>query len=259
VVAAFLAAVLARSFVVGNAVAPKLTPASASVLNIVRGVTPVEQDEVGLPSSVTAPFVARGAPSLRVDGRVAALYIGAEYCPYCAALRWAMVMAFDRFGRFSGLGETTSSPWDTDPKTPTFSFYGAHYASPYLPLVTVEREGNDTSGPGTSADLQPITPQESKLWARYDARFGEPQGYPFLDVGNEVFFIGTSYDPGVLAGLDQAEVAADLARSSSPVAQDIVGLANYLTAAICQVTHGQPAPVCSVKVVRTAAQVLKLG
>ena len=249
---------VARSFVIGNAVAPKLASASASVLGRVAGVTPVEQDQVGLPSSVTAPFVARRVPALHLDGRVAALYIGAEYCPYCAALRWAMVMAFDRFGHFSGLRETTSSPWDSDPKTPTFSFYGAHYSSPYLALVTVERQGNDTSGPGTSTDLQPLTKLESKLWARYDARFGEPQGYPFLDVGNQVFFIGTSYDPGVLAGMDQAKVAADLSRSSSPVAKDIVGLANYLTAAICQVTDDRPVPVCAVTVVRKAAHVLEL-
>jgi hypothetical protein len=31
------------------------------------------------------------------------LYIGAEYCPYCAAERWPLVMALSKFGTFSNL------------------------------------------------------------------------------------------------------------------------------------------------------------
>ena len=250
VLAAVAAASVTHSLIVGNAVAPKLSPASATVLGEIRSVTALEQDAVGLPASVKVPFVAKGEPALRLENRPAALFIGAEFCPYCAALRWPVVMAFDRFGTFSGLRETTSSPWDNDPRTPTFTFYGSRFSSPYLSFVTVEREGNDTHGPGTRTDLQPITPVESGLWARYYARYGDPESFPFLDIGNEVFVLGPGYDPGALAGLDQIQVAADLARASSRVAKDIIGTANYLTAAICQVTHGRPVGVCSVKAVR---------
>ncbi|HLN05885.1 MAG TPA: DUF929 family protein [Acidimicrobiales bacterium] len=260
-----LAAVAAASIVhalvygPGKGVAPKLTPASPTVLQEIRSVTPAEQDAVGLPPSASVPFVAKREPSLRLEGRPAALYIGAEFCPDCAATRWAMVMAFDRFGAFSGLHETTSSPWDDDPSTPTFSFYGSRYESPYLSLVTVEREGNDTHGLGTRTNLQPLTALESQLWARYDARFGLPESFPFLDIGNEVFVLDSSYDPRALAGLDQQEVAAALSRSSSSIARDIIGAANYLTAAICQLTHGRPMEVCTVGAVHTAATVLGLG
>ena len=31
------------------------------------------------------------------------LYIGAEYCPYCAASRWPLIIALSRFGTFKGL------------------------------------------------------------------------------------------------------------------------------------------------------------
>ena len=36
------------------------------------------------------------------------LYMGAEYCPYCAAQRWSTIIALSRFGKFSGLGNMSS-------------------------------------------------------------------------------------------------------------------------------------------------------
>ena len=40
---------------------------------------------------------------LTADGKPLVLYVGAEYCPYCAAERCAMVQALSRFGTFSNL------------------------------------------------------------------------------------------------------------------------------------------------------------
>lgn len=47
-----------------------------------------------------------------INGKPTVLYIGAEYCPYCAATRWQMIIAFMRFGSFSGLEYMTSDPSD---------------------------------------------------------------------------------------------------------------------------------------------------
>jgi hypothetical protein len=44
-----------------------------------------------------------------------------------------------------------------------------------------------------------------------------------------------SYDASVLAGLDQQDIADKMTNPDDPVTQDIVGTANYLTAAICSV------------------------
>ena len=110
-------------------------------------------------------------------------------------------------------------------------------------------------GPTCSRSRRP----RQRYGRAYAARFGQAETFPFLDIGNEVFFLGATYDPGTLAGLDQRQVAAALARPSSPVARDIVGAANYLTAAICQVTQGRPLAVCAVKAVQTAARSLRLG
>ena len=127
-----------------------------------------------------------------------------------------------------------------------------------MTLVTVEREGNDTDGPGTRTDLQPLTALDSRLWSHYEAHFGEQESFPFFDIGNKAFVLGPGYDPGVLARLNQREVAVDLSRPSSSVARDIIGTANYLTAAICRITDGLPAAVCEVAAVRQATRVLKL-
>ena len=71
VLAAVLAATIVHAVVFGpgNAVAPKLTPVSPTVLEAIRGVTPAEQDAVGLPASVAVPLVAKGEAALRLEGR----------------------------------------------------------------------------------------------------------------------------------------------------------------------------------------------
>jgi Domain of unknown function (DUF929) len=237
--------------------APVTVPASASVVNQVTSVPTSVIDAVGKPSTntVAAPTVKTGQPPLTIDGKPGALFIGGEFCPYCAAERWALVMAFSKFGTFTGLKETTSSPWDTDPATATFSFYGAKYTSNYLAFDPVEHESNDTDGLGTRTVLQPLTTQQNNLWAKYD----NPEGFPFLDIGNKYFVLSPSYDPAVLSGLDQEDIASKLTNAKDPVTQSIVGTANYLTAAICAVTGQKPAAACSPAGVTTAAKALGAG
>ena len=58
------------------------------------------------------------APPLTSGGKPSVLYIGAEYCPYCATERWAMVAALSRFGTFSGLRGIKSAATDAYPNTP---------------------------------------------------------------------------------------------------------------------------------------------
>ncbi|MBV9382599.1 MAG: DUF929 family protein, partial [Streptosporangiaceae bacterium] len=54
------------------------------------------------------PLSITGSP-LTAGGKPEMLYMGAEYCPFCAAERWAMVVALSRFGTFSGLHTTHSA------------------------------------------------------------------------------------------------------------------------------------------------------
>jgi len=234
--------------------APKIEAASAGLVAKVTSVPTSVATSVGLPSTSTvAPLTVKtGQTPLMIGGKPGAVFIGGEFCPLCAAERWAIVMAFSKFGTFTGLKQTTSSPWDSDPATSTFSFYGATYSSPYITFDTSEHESNDTSGLGTRTVLEPLTPLENNLWAKYD----NPEGFPFLDIGNKYFVLNPSYNPAVLAGLDWTDIASKLKNPNDPVTQGIVGTANYITAGICLTTSQKPASVCSASVVGKAENAL---
>jgi hypothetical protein len=177
--------------------------------------------------------------ALTSGGKPEMLYIGAEFCPYCGAERWAMAVALSRFGKFTTpLRGFHSSPTDTDPNTPTLTFYQAKYSSPYLVFTPVENETIDR-GP-----LQNTTAAQQALWVKYDSS-ADGVGYPFIDFGNKYVLKLPTYDPGVLAGMSWAQVAAALHVPSSAVAQGALGSANLMTAAICKMTGGQPGNVCT--------------
>jgi len=243
----------------GPSVIPPPVTASPTVVAQTTGVSDSVLSTVGLGQGVSAPQVLKGQPPLTSNGKPEMLYIGAEFCPFCAAERWSIVVALSRFGTWSGLKETTSSPWDSDPQTATFSFRDAAVASQYVSFATVEHETNDVNGANTRALFQPLTTAQSRLWTKYSTQFGQTTGYPFVDIGNKTFIIGPSYDPAVIAGLNQQEIAAKLSKPSDPVTQAIVGTANYLTAGICAETGGKPASVCTSSGVHKAAVALKLN
>jgi Domain of unknown function (DUF929) len=214
-----------------------VTTVPASALNTVGvGSVPnfMTTDEGGSP-----PLTKISDTALTSGGKPEMLYIGAEFCPYCGAERWAMAVALSRFGTFTTqLRGIHSSSTDTDPNTPTLTFYQAKYSSPYLVFTPVENENRDR-GP-----LQNTTSQQQALWAKYDTSNGYT-GYPFIDFGNKYVLKTPTYDPGVLAGMSWAQVAAALHNPSSPVAQGALGSANLMTAAICKMTGGKPGNVCT--------------
>lgn len=239
---------------------PDPVPAPASLVAEVTGVSPAVSASVGTGVQVSAPTVLKNEPKLTgAGGKPEMLFIGAEFCPFCAAERWSMVLALSHFGTWSGLQTTTSSLWDTDPGTATFTFRDATFTSQYLDFVSVEHETNDNFGSGTRKLFQPLTAAESNLWQKYSQQAGETTGYPFIDFGNKAVVLGPSYDPAILAGLDQQEIAAKLKTPSDPVTEGIVGTANYLTASICAMTGNQPASVCSAAGVHKAAVAMKLS
>src|SRR5207302_7512423 len=80
-------------------------------------------------------------------GKPQILYIGAEYCPFCAAERWSLIVALSRFGTFQHLQLTTSSASDLYPNTSTFTFYRSAYTSPYLDFQSVEEATRDQDIP----------------------------------------------------------------------------------------------------------------
>jgi len=217
------------------------TGASATAVQQVTSVPAADSAKVaavkGLPSKVT------GSP-LTFDGKPGMLYIGADYCPYCAAMRWPLVTTLSRFGTWSSLGETTSASQDVFPSTPSFSFHGASFSSPYLTFQGVETQTNQLNN-GSYAPLDTPTAAQAAIFTKYDAK----GSVPFMDFGNKFVVVGATYDPGVLKGKSFDEIAADVTDPSTDVAKNILGTANTLTAAVCEMTGGKPGSVCDTPVI----------
>ncbi len=245
---------------------------------MVKDVTGIPQsvyDKVGVTSPsvpVTTPIVLSGQPPLTINGKSPAmLYYGAEYCPYCAAERWAMTAALSRFGTWSGLdvtasGKGSSSGPEPYPATNTFSFRNATLNSPYLTFKSIEQYTNipNTGGQGYTI-LQNPTKAEQTIIAKYSSPTYIPgatagsTAFPFVDINNRVLISGASFSPGVLAGLSHTEIANGLSNPNNPVTQAIVATANYISAGICAATNNQPAAVCQSPGVQAATKALKLG
>ena len=188
-----------------------------------------------------------GTP-LTSGGKPEVLFIGGEYCPFCAAQRWAMVNSLSRFGTFTGLTTTHSSSTDSDPNTPSFTFYKATYKSDYINFTSVEeytnyRQGNSTNTSVPYQTLQKPTSAQQTIAQTYD-----PSGsIPFIDLGNKYVQVGNlaPLDPALLAGKTWAQVATAMNDPSSALGKAIVGNANYMTAGICKLTNNQPATACT--------------
>jgi hypothetical protein len=230
------------------AVVSKVTSVPASALNAVG--------DGGGEFSGKIQTITGNPSALTLNGKPEMLYIGAEYCPYCAAERWAMVVALSRFGTFSGLATVHSAVSDgggnqePDPDTPTWTFVHAKYTSPYLAFSTVEQFTNiPDSSNGGYTNLQSASKAQLALLTKYDAppyiASADAGSIPFMDFGNKYVSLGASYDPGVLSGLTWSTIATDLSNPSSTVAKAVDGTANYITAAICKMTGNQPASACT--------------
>jgi hypothetical protein len=213
-------------------------PAPTSVVGLVTHVPVKTLDAVGQGSipQGAGPQPVTGA-ALTSSGKPEMLYIGAEFCPYCAAERWSMGVALSRFGKLSGVRTTSSSSTDVYPNTASLDFDGTTFASKYLTFTPVENLDRNHNA------LQSVSSAQSALWSHYEP--GGQQGFPFIDFGNKYAVTSPTFLPTMLKGLTQAQIASKLATPTDPVAKAVDGTANLITAAICGMTNNQPATVCT--------------
>ena len=256
-------------------------PVSSSVLNAVTHVTPAQFAAAGTGAGqVTVKNVFAATPkqplltqTIGTQKLPVLAYEGAEYCPYCAATRWPLIIALSRFGTFTGLATIGSSPNDVYAATRTFTFAKAHYTSKYLVFDPTEFESNVcavalSAGECPNADykqLQAASKSSAALFATYDTTKyfpgGTTGGIPFIDWGGLLVSSGSAYSPSVINPgnstnyqgwhpLSWDQVVAALKTPSTIQAEAILGTANLYTAAICDMTHDQPASVCNTPVVK---------
>jgi len=248
------------AIVVGVSLGSHTTPGStarptAVTSDVVARVTSVPAsvfDSVGAGTARVAPHEI-DAPALTRDGKPLVFYVGGEFCPFCAAERWPLAVALSRFGTLHGLGEAKSGPSPEQyPNTSTLSFRGATFTSDYLAL-TAKEVSDEQNKP-----LDKLTDAENQLLTKYDVPpYTQMKGgIPFLDIGGAWALDATQYDPGVLTGLSQAQIADRLSEPESAVAKAVIGSANVLTVSLCQQTGGEPAAVCQSAGVQAAARAL---
>ncbi len=255
VVALVVAIVLVK--VLGNSSASASGSANLAPPDVVAAVTGLPMatlDQIGLGTTterqqllVSAPIKVSGQSALTSGGKPQVVYVGAEYCPFCAAERWAMVAALGKFGTFHNLRATHSSTTDVYPNTQTFSFYHSSYTSPYLVFSPTELETP------TYQTLQKPTALVDHLVSVLD---GPPYtgpasstntggSIPFVDFANRYIISGASYSPQVLQGLTMADIAGSLSDPSLPTAKAIGIATNQIIGALCLITGHHPANVCS--------------
>lgn len=209
------------------------TPISQTLYSYLSGVSDSTLNMVG--SGQVSSLTPESGSALTSNGKPEFLYIGADYCPYCAAERWGIIVGLSRFGSFSGLEYMLSadSP-EIYPNTSTFTFSQSTYSSQYIGFVSVETQDR------AHHTLQTPTSAENTLMQQYDPS----SGIPFIDIANRYVYSGSQYTPAAISGLNWTQIGSQLNDPNSGIAKAIDGTANTLITAICKADGGSPSSVC---------------
>jgi hypothetical protein len=220
------------------------TPISGQLYQNVSAVSFSILSSIGSSQNgVTAPTASPShdvSQLLGPNGKPEVLYIGDEWCPFCAAERWALVVALSKFGNFSNLKYMESSSSDLYPDTFTFSFENSSYQSQYISFVPIEHEDRNHNV------IQPTTPQEQSIWGEYTS--GQ-MSIPFVYIDGQYYLTGAQYSPSTISNMNWTQIASQLDNPQSTAAKQIDGSANQLIGTICTVlkSRGWPYPnnLCS--------------
>jgi len=221
-------------------------PAPDALVTKVTKVPDSVISSVGQGTSTPLPQPINGK-SIAQDGKPGILYIGAEYCPYCATERWALANALARFGTFTNLKITSSDPNDVHPGTKTLSFYKTSYASNYIVFTSVETQNN------SRGNLESPSSAQVQLWQQY----GNGGTIPFIYFDGKYVINGATYDVSVLDGKSWDQIGTAMNDAKSAVAKGAIGAANAMTATICIITNDQPSSVCKVPAIQSLEKSIK--
>jgi hypothetical protein len=179
----------------------------------------------------------------RLDSKnkVGFFYMGADFCPFCAGQRWAVLLTLVRFGDFEGLRYMASSPTDVYSNTPTLSFQHMKYKSKHVDFQAVETADRNGGKLMTPSKLQ------EKIVNTYDKppytrTFG---GIPFIYLDGRYLLTHPMVTPPRLSGLDWKTIAKKFADPESELFQKVMPKVNLLSAAICRLDGGSPDEVCA--------------
>jgi thiol-disulfide isomerase/thioredoxin len=182
---------------------------------------------------VLGKFIEVSKETMRRNGKLFVFFLGAEYCPYCAAQRWAIVRSLQKFGQWDGLKQTISAARD-EPflNLPTYDFTNANYTSPHIEFLSREIQDREFR------PLQKLLKTDEKLLQK----FNPEREIPFLLVGGRFTQIGSGFTPKIFIGHTFRQTETELKKMESEIRKTIDDEANIISALLC--ISGLPPEVC---------------
>jgi hypothetical protein len=226
--------------------APAAGASATAALSKLVALPAATLDNAAAPDPARVPQKLQGGTPLTQDGKPKVLYVGAEFCPFCAMERWALIGALARFGTFEGLTATTSATNESIPDIPTWSFVGSTFKSDYVSFEAVETQ---------TRDFKPLQTLEGDNKALFE-KHNPGGGIPWVTFGGTHATSGASVDAEVFRDATYDSLIAGIQDPNSAVARTIDPAINLLTAQICSLTQGQPTDVCTSKGVMAATPLL---
>jgi hypothetical protein len=189
-----------------------------------------------VPKRVLGKFMHVTDQSLkRASGKSLVYFMGSGFCPFCAAERWAIVKALERFGKWEGLIEDKSASRDEKYlNVPTFNLARAKYTS-----ETVEFAGKEIA----DRNFEPLQELDDKDYEILDM-YNPDQMIPFLLVDGQYMQLGAGYSPELIQNMSHDKVKAELDNPHSSIGRAINAEINNIVALVCKAT-GVKGAACS--------------
>jgi len=182
---------------------------------------------------VLGKFVEVSEDTMRRSGKLYVFFMGAEYSPYCAAERWAVVRALQKYGQFDGLRQTMSAARDEQLlNLPTYDFTKATYTSPHIEFTSRETKDREFK------PLQKLLKTEEKLVRKFDP----DKEIPFLLIGGRFIQVGSGFSPKIFIGHTFRQTETELKKAESEIRKTIDDEANIIAALLC--VSGLPPELC---------------
>ena len=189
-----------------------------------------------VPKKVLGKFMhVTNEPLKRSSGKSLVFFMGAGFCPFCAAERWAIVSALNNFGKWEGITESTGAGHDEKYlNIPTLNFAQAKYTSNYVEFI-----GRETA----DRNFEPLQDLSEKDHEILDT-FNPDQIIPFLLIDGQFMQVGSGYSPAILEGMDHEKVKTELENPLSPVGKAMRAEIDNISALVCKSIGGK-AYACS--------------
>ena len=169
-------------------------------------------------------------PFNRDGGKVLFYYLGAGFCPWCAAERWSIVEALKHFGTWDGL-KTDKSAEKNEPflSLPTYNFSGTRFTSDYVEFMGKEFQDRNFQ------DLDHFTELDNTIIDNYNLK----GVIPFIFIGGKFVRIGSGPKPEQLVALNHDDVRKQLENKNTDLSKAIEEEANYIRALIYHSLDGK--------------------